>query len=512
MLEQSKDNTSLPVQQHRPMTFELDKNNSQLNALMAMLANRYCAYYPVLTRVCGNNPKASLMLSHSLQLTKIMIKNQPDRDGWFWKTAKEWEAEIGLSQKEIESSRKALRDIGILQEELRGIPARCWFKIDLDRLAEVICMWANKQTQPWEWGNKELFALLGRPSIYYQAIARITNNAIAAIYLSHAISRYTQMDNDERTALNGWFSISISDAERKLAIGKKSLYDARIALEQAHLIKQMREKREDPRLLIKLNFGLMIKHINSVYEAEKNSRQKLPKLPENPDSMRTFQNGETRTFQNGETGTFQNGETRKFQNGETSFAVLEPQKEGLYNKYNNNYINTNINTPPTPPTQNETDIYQVEEGVNKSFSDDKKTNYPTVTPCNSYQHTGNDLVWPKKAMLLPEERQEIISILNAVALDKAQLILDEVEGRMKAGIKINLMISYVRKLTRLTLENSFFPDYAHKVQAERLKAMQLEAVKRAEAEAKAAPREANTNGDGYQSWQRFRSDNWRMRK
>ena len=57
-----------------------------------------------------------------------------ENDGWFYKTQADWEAETGLSRYEQESARKALKERGILSEELRGLPAKLWFRINPEEL------------------------------------------------------------------------------------------------------------------------------------------------------------------------------------------------------------------------------------------------------------------------------------------------------------------------------------------------------------------------------------------
>lgn len=59
-------------------------------------------------------------------------------DGWFYKTQEEWTEETCLTRYEQERARKALRELGILEEERRGVPARLYFRLDIDALAALI--------------------------------------------------------------------------------------------------------------------------------------------------------------------------------------------------------------------------------------------------------------------------------------------------------------------------------------------------------------------------------------
>ena len=59
-------------------------------------------------------------------------------DGFFYKTAADWERETGLTQHEQSTARARLRDIGILQETKRGIPCKCFFRINEEYLMQVV--------------------------------------------------------------------------------------------------------------------------------------------------------------------------------------------------------------------------------------------------------------------------------------------------------------------------------------------------------------------------------------
>jgi hypothetical protein len=49
-----------------------------------------------------------------------------------------WEWELGLSRSDQEGARRILRQHGLLEEELRGVPAQLHYRVDLDRLAEFL--------------------------------------------------------------------------------------------------------------------------------------------------------------------------------------------------------------------------------------------------------------------------------------------------------------------------------------------------------------------------------------
>ena len=77
---------------------------------------------------------AALMLSQALYWTA----RTDDPEGWFWKTREEWYEETGLSRREQETARRRLRQSGFWHEERRGVPARIYFRVDLDALQAAL--------------------------------------------------------------------------------------------------------------------------------------------------------------------------------------------------------------------------------------------------------------------------------------------------------------------------------------------------------------------------------------
>lgn len=61
-----------------------------------------------------------------------------DPDGWFYKTREEWQEETGMTRKEQETSRKALKEMGILQEEQRGRDRWMYYRIDTFHLEKLL--------------------------------------------------------------------------------------------------------------------------------------------------------------------------------------------------------------------------------------------------------------------------------------------------------------------------------------------------------------------------------------
>lgn len=81
----------------------------------------------------GCGVTGALLLSQAVYWSKRTSKG----DGWFYKTATEWEEETGLSRREQETARAKLRDCGVLLELKQGLPCKTYFCIDFPILFQL---------------------------------------------------------------------------------------------------------------------------------------------------------------------------------------------------------------------------------------------------------------------------------------------------------------------------------------------------------------------------------------
>ena len=101
--------------------------------VMNLLADRPIAYHPDIARVSGG-AKAGIFLS---QLLYWSDKGKRD-DGYIWKTQEDWENETALTRREQETARRILKSKGLLDEKLRGVPAKLYYKINTDVLYAML--------------------------------------------------------------------------------------------------------------------------------------------------------------------------------------------------------------------------------------------------------------------------------------------------------------------------------------------------------------------------------------
>ncbi len=113
---------------------------SDLRELIRKLGQRTIAFVPAYAHLPGLNVNSALLLSQMIFWTD---KGELE-DSWVYKSRGDWVEETHLTWREVDTARLALRKSGILEETLRGLPARLHWKLNLDRLAELLCKDARK--------------------------------------------------------------------------------------------------------------------------------------------------------------------------------------------------------------------------------------------------------------------------------------------------------------------------------------------------------------------------------
>ena len=108
----------------------MDSGNQHIDRLL----DRPVAYHRVFVDIAGSIHGA-VMLSQALFWHHRVPAG---RDGWWWKTYEEWDAETGLSRRLVDSARKALVAVGVMQFRSAGFPRRCWYRVDAAALNAVL--------------------------------------------------------------------------------------------------------------------------------------------------------------------------------------------------------------------------------------------------------------------------------------------------------------------------------------------------------------------------------------
>jgi hypothetical protein len=111
----------------------MDRKDSEL-ALHYLVSAGVVAYQRAIAHAVGD-ALTGLFFS---QLWYWAGRQPEDRDGWFFMTQEQLFTETALSRREQETSRRKLRELGVLEEELRGHPARLWYRINVRAVIQLL--------------------------------------------------------------------------------------------------------------------------------------------------------------------------------------------------------------------------------------------------------------------------------------------------------------------------------------------------------------------------------------
>lgn len=73
-----------------------------------------------------------------LMLSQAISWSVASDDGWFCKSQYEWEDFTCLTRSEQETARKQLRNTAFWQEEIKGMPAKLFFRVDLVEVTRAL--------------------------------------------------------------------------------------------------------------------------------------------------------------------------------------------------------------------------------------------------------------------------------------------------------------------------------------------------------------------------------------
>lgn len=109
-----------------------DSNSSEL--VRRLLTDRIVAYHPLLARALGKGVATAVFLSQLLYWWQRL----KDGDLGVYRSLDQWQAETGLSRRELMTARRHLRDLAVIEENITGYPPRVYCQIDFDRLERLL--------------------------------------------------------------------------------------------------------------------------------------------------------------------------------------------------------------------------------------------------------------------------------------------------------------------------------------------------------------------------------------
>lgn len=228
--------------------------SDQVGMVSAVLGQHYVSYHPILAKVTGN-VKSALMLSHAIAWSRHIHMSEPAREGWFWMTARDWREGTGLSVREQATARAILERMNILQEKLIGMPAKLWYRIDLDCLGSLVARELGQEFQLWRWDRQGMIRLLGQPIPCHRALIRLADSVVGGLLLSYLFQ------STRRCLVNGengdWIHVPVEHTRDFLGITAKQQRLARARLRDDGLITEMYESIAQPRLLTQLRLQVI---------------------------------------------------------------------------------------------------------------------------------------------------------------------------------------------------------------------------------------------------------------
>lgn len=96
--------------------------------MKAGILDRQVAFHRRFVDITGSI-NAALMLSQG-----VYWQSRNEDGEWWFQTREKWTEETGMTRDEQETARKKLRECDFWHEELRGVPAKLYYKVDLDKL------------------------------------------------------------------------------------------------------------------------------------------------------------------------------------------------------------------------------------------------------------------------------------------------------------------------------------------------------------------------------------------
>jgi len=243
------------------------------------LLGRGCvAFYPRLADLTGS-VTAALLLGQCLYWTRSVTRQQPQRNGWFWKTAAEWQRETGLSRREQDSARRRLRALGLLEEHRRGMPARRWFRLDLVGLRQQLDRAPGGPGSGWLWDNSDLARSLGQPVVYWRRLHDLTGSVTAALYLSRALF-WQRLALQQPQPHGPWFHRPIFHSQQVLRLGRRQQEHARANLRALGLIKERVVQGLPPRLLTRLELEALAQRLADAGAERAAAAGSMPVVPQ----------------------------------------------------------------------------------------------------------------------------------------------------------------------------------------------------------------------------------------
>jgi len=178
-------------------------------SLLPALLGRTVAYHATFTQLPGVTVTGAVFLSQAFFWTKTPTVQK--RKGWFYKSQvgdeDSWESETGLTPKQQVNARRSLSAIGVLEEDRRGVPARTWYRINCDRLAQLLAE-TQENNGPEDSGATQILPKRESRNSLAESLGSLSGDPLAR----PKVSSITEMTTENTTENKSKFIKSVGEA------------------------------------------------------------------------------------------------------------------------------------------------------------------------------------------------------------------------------------------------------------------------------------------------------------
>jgi hypothetical protein len=465
-----------------PGDFGIEAPQKLLEAIWPLLG-QHIAFHRRLVDITAD-VKAALLLSQAVYWTRHG-RDIARRNGWFHKTAGQWQLETGLSVKEQGRARQLLKALDLLEDQLLGMPARLHFRLKLDVLGRLIAERLGARiAQPPSLSalqDRAVVAELLGPSVaFHRVLVGVGKSVHCALLLSRAL-HLTRLQVRARS--DPWIPGSFAHWFAELGLTRREQEVARRVLVDAGLWEE-RVGGTPPTLHVRVRIEVLSARLSGSL----NVPEQAPARPASvcgAASDRVAPIVETRLW--------------------GSHIHVSPKAPSLFR-------------PNRPDCFAQTAASYKERTTAVSLQPLQRTAHPAATVPDGHLGEGDwadcadgggeRLTFPNP--LLPAEQHAIALLLASIYpgadgdAATAQTLLDELAGRLKTE-RVRSPVAYLRGLIQRAAAGQFVPELAPRVAAERNRLQREAEARRAQqAEAKRLAEERAT--PEYQARERDRRE------
>ena len=406
-----------------PSAWEPSNRTAPLSVIWSLLG-RHIAFHRRLVDLT-DNVKAALLLSQSIYWTR-RGRDIARNGGWFHKTTEQWSWETGLSAKEQSSARGALKVLDLVDERLLGIPARLHFRLNTEQLGSLLAERIAVDPRTADWNDMVMVAEMLGPSVaYHRALAGIAGGVHAGLMLSRALY-LTRLQH--RRQLDAWVCNSAARWSEEIGLTRREQETARRDLGRAGVWEETL-RGIPPSLVARVRLDCLLSLLTdgaqaTAFGAAREARQVCVDA----------------------TGSLaQKGESRLWH----PHIVASPKPPSLIHPIRHHCVDESA----TPLIEHSTC-----EPVQQPRSTSREANAPSLTA------GGGDLIFPDR--MLPDECAAARLLLRQSG-EQAQVLLDELAGRLQTNGVRSSPVAYLRGLINRAAAGSFVPELAPRIAAER---------------------------------------------